>query len=99
MWDSPPSCVELTGGSAHSPVVAPVDVALDRHRQNRRNPARYQETTVSGLTMIRASDLSLANCYSPMIPKDFASSYDSAMRNLVVLSYHFIALARLLPAN
>jgi len=27
MWDCPPSCVELTGGSAHSPVVAPVDVA------------------------------------------------------------------------
>ena len=27
MLDSPPSCVELTGGSVHSPVVAPVDVA------------------------------------------------------------------------
>ena len=25
MWDSPSSCVELTGGSAHSPVVDPVD--------------------------------------------------------------------------
>ena len=28
----------------------------DRHRQNRWKPARCQETTVSGLTMIRASD-------------------------------------------
>ena len=27
MWGSPLSCVELTGGSAHSPVVAPVDLA------------------------------------------------------------------------
>ena len=27
MWDSTPSCVELTGGSPHSPVVVPVDVA------------------------------------------------------------------------
>src|SRR5215472_3462079 len=27
MWDSPPSCVELTAGSAHAPLVAPVGVA------------------------------------------------------------------------
>ena len=32
---------------------------LERNRQNSRNPARCQETTVSGLTMIRASVQSL----------------------------------------
>ena len=55
-WDFPPSAFMRRIKRPICSITGPRSTSLRPNRQNSRNPARCQETTVSGWTMIKASD-------------------------------------------